>query len=150
MHLRGTIATLNEAAVPFGKAIEFMQKEKGWNLSKAICEGIDEENCCQLFQKLSEADWEVDSGKVYPDRLSRLKELLDRGAKAVVVSLVRDASEEKEKRKVVMHYTVVTEVSSTRLTTWDSQGKKIERNAGSLQYDGADVRLGYFYFMKAK
>lgn len=146
MHLRGKITTLDAAAVPFGQAIEFMQKEKGWNLSRAICEGIDEEDCCQLFQKLSGADWEVDSGNVYTDRLSRLKELLHGGAKAVVVSLVRDAEDERG----VMHYTVVTHVSSTNLTTWDSQGKKIERNADKLEYDGADVRLGYFYFMKGQ
>ena len=146
MNVCGEIATLDDAADPFRNAIKFMQKEKGWNLSKAIRKGIDEEDCRELFQKLSGAAWGVDSETDYPDRLVRLKDLLDRGAKAVVVSLVRVASEPRD----VLHYTVVTGVSSKRLTFFNSQRKKIEQNGGNLRYDGADVSLGYFYVKKAK
>ena len=146
MHVRGKIANLDEAAVRFGNAIEFMQSAKGWNLSKALCEGIDEEDCCELFQKLSGADWDVYPDIDCPDRLSRLKQLLDDGAKAVIVSLVRDAKDDRD----VLHYTVVMGVSSMCLTICDSQGKEIQRNGSNLQYDGANVSLGYFYVMKAK
>lgn len=149
MYVHGIFNELDDAAGPFRNAIDFMQRENRWDLARAICEGIDEKDCCKLFEELSGFVWKTyqdttPRNGARPDRLEGLKQLLEDGVKAVVVSLVRY----ENRRRKVIHYTVVTDLSSTGLTIHDSQGKTITRNGNSLQYDGEEVSLGYFFVMQ--
>lgn len=146
MHVHGMIKTFDDAVVPFRRAIDFMQSESQWNLAKAITEGIDEEDCGELFKNLSGRNWDVFPNGDCPDRFLKIKQLLDDGAKGVIVSLVLN----KKGARDVLHYTVVTGASPKRLTIYDSQGKTIEKIDEGLWYDGCSVRLGFFFVMKAK
>lgn len=146
MYIRGKIATLDEAAIPFRRAIDFMKSKEDWDLAKAISEGIDEEDCSELFENLSGTDWDIYANNKCSDRFIKLKQLLDEGSAPVIASLVCDAKGARD----VIHYTVITDVGASHLTNFDSQEKKIEKSGNNLRYDGRDVRLGCFWVMQSE
>lgn len=151
LYYYGALNELDDAAVPFRRAVDFMNTECDWDLAGAICEGVDEEDCIKLFEELSGYHWDVDKDvaqryKARFDRLERLKNILEGGVKAVIVSLIRYTNRTRE----VVHYTVVTGLNSESLAIRDSQGKIITRKGNNLQYDGEEVSLGCFYIMQSQ
>lgn len=134
MACRGEITQINQAAIPFRLAMQFMQANKDWDLAGNICMGHDEEDYPDLLAQLSWRDWQV---PLYDPDLATVAGALQT-APCVIVSLVRpeDLGRPSGAREV-LHYTVLTALTAERIALADSMG------AQEILRAGADLLYGF-------
>jgi hypothetical protein len=124
MAWRGEVSTLDEAAAPFKKAIDFIQAEKGWNLAASVCLGIDEDHYAELLTKLN---WRPRREPARNPSIDELETALSATRAGVspcaIISLIHpeDVGRPYHQREAI-HYTVATAVTSDSILLQDSAG----------------------------
>lgn len=121
MHHRREITELDQAAVPFRLAINYMQAHKDWDLAGNICFGHDEQDYPELLRVLSWRDWQE---QVKDPTLKDLESVFRQNPKTcALISLVAPESVGRRfDQREALHYTVMTGVDETGIRLADSLG----------------------------
>ena len=121
MHHRGEITALDQAAVPFRLAINYMQAHKDWDLAGNICFGHDEQDYPELLRVLSWRDWHE---PVQDPSLDDLQAVFRQNPDTcALISLVALESRGLPcDQREALHYTVMTGVDESGIRLADSLG----------------------------